>query len=133
MTAQSDIALVLDRGSLKLIERSEGVDEEAFEVAYPIEGVDESPIGRSSGSRRKGGRADKSSRGGGRAAAAEPRPTGTVERFEDENDEVDSAAGMESQAPRMERFDDDDDDDEVAPQMDAASPTPAGDGLNDEE
>ena len=70
---------------------------------------------------------------GRRSAAAEPRPTGTVERFEDENDEVDGAAGMESQAPRMERFDDDDDDDEVAPQMDAASPTPAGDGLNDEE
>ena len=122
VTAQSDLGLVLERASLKLVERpATSADDEQLPVAFPVEvAADEEPAPPTRGERRA--RKERRAKGG-RASGAAPIDDGgrrdSHARFDDEGDEEE--AGGASRAPphaAPARFVDDDESDEEPPAYD---------------
>ena len=101
VTAQSDIPLVLQRASLKLVERRGEEDEERYDVAYPVEDAPEpEEVSRPSRGRREKGTPKKGGGGGrcgngrldsndsiGGGGVRLPGGATAMERFDDEEEE----------------------------------------------
>ena len=91
---------VLETASLKLIERKDDFDEDAYEVAFPIESLEEAPT-RGGGRRRERERHKAKGEGkGGRGVEETQRPVSGSMRFDDDDDveEAGPATGAQPSA-----------------------------------